>query len=172
VTEYAGGATDTSGPLKQEHPMKTTAELTREQLTDIVGRIQGLLYLDLDPAGNEVWDPDRPWDPDTLDDIAQTMAEYGLVPASPLPASGRSPEDGLPEELERLLERLEEAGDDMPLDELVHDLKGAEASAINNDGAQAQVEYLVSQLGAGEAARQIREALADAAPDGEAPSER
>jgi hypothetical protein len=152
--------------------MKTTAELTREQLTDIVGRIQGLLYLDLDPAGNEVWDPDKPWEPDTLDDIAQTMAEYGLAPASPLPASGRSPEDGLPEELERLLERLEEASDDMPLDELVHDLKGAEASAINNDGAQAQVEYLVSQLGAGEAARQIREALADAAPAGEAPSER
>ena len=82
------------------------------------------------------------------------------------------PEDALPEEMERLLERVEEAGEDALLDELVHDLKGAEASAINNDGAQAQVEYLVSQLGAGEAARQIREALADAAPAGEARSER
>jgi hypothetical protein len=70
--------------------MKTTAELTREQLTDIVERIQGLLYLDLDAAGNEVWDPDKPWDPDTLDGIAQTLAEYGLVPDGKAPA-GRSP---------------------------------------------------------------------------------
>jgi hypothetical protein len=157
---------------QQDHPMKTAAELTREQLTDIVGRIQGLFYLDLDAAGNEVWDPDKPWDPDTLDDIAQTLAEYGLVPAGALPASGRSPEDALPEELERLLERLDEAGDDALLDELVHDLKGAEASAINNGGAQAQVEYLVSQLGAGEAARQIGEILADDAAAGDAQSER
>jgi hypothetical protein len=138
--------------------MKMAAELSREQLTDIVGRIQGLLYLDLDAAGNEVWDPDKPWDPDTLDGIAQTLAGYDLVPASALPASGRSPEDGLPEELERLLKRVEEAGDDTLLDELVHDLKGAEASAVNNGGARAQVEYLVSQLGAGEVARQIQEA--------------
>jgi hypothetical protein len=34
--------------------MKTISELTRERLTDIVERIQRLLYLDLDAAGNEV----------------------------------------------------------------------------------------------------------------------
>jgi hypothetical protein len=54
----------------------------------------------------------KPWHPDTLDGIAQTPAEYGLVPADALPASGRSPEDGQPEELERLLVRVEEAGED------------------------------------------------------------
>ena len=75
MTEYAGGATDTSGPLKQEHPMKTTAELTREQLTDIVACIQGLLYLDLDAAGKEAWDPEKSWDPDTLEGIAQVLTE-------------------------------------------------------------------------------------------------
>jgi hypothetical protein len=64
--------------------MKTTAELTREQLTDIVGRIQGQLYLDLDAAGNEVWDPGKPWEPDTLDGIAQTLALSR-------PAPGRRP---------------------------------------------------------------------------------
>jgi hypothetical protein len=53
----------------------------------------------------------KPWHPDTLDGIAQTLAEYGLVPAGKAPA-GRSPEDGQPEELERLLERVEEAGAD------------------------------------------------------------
>jgi hypothetical protein len=147
--------------------MKPISELTREQLTNIVAHIQGLLYLDLDAAGNEVWNPDKPWDADTLDAIAQTLAEYGLVPAGALPASGRAPEDGLPEELERLLERLGEAGDDALLDELVLDLKGAEASDINNGGVQAQAEYLVSQLGAGEAARQLREILAEDAAAGE-----
>src|SRR5262245_32926117 len=139
--------------------MKPISELTREQLTDIVERIRGLLYLGLDAAGNAVWNPDKPWDADTLDGIAQTLDEYGLVPDGIGPASGRAPEDGLPEELERLLERLGEAGDDALLDELVLDLKGAEASAINNGGIQAQAEYLVSQLGAGEAIWQIREVL-------------
>jgi hypothetical protein len=141
--------------------MKTTAELTREQLTDIVERIQGLLYLDLDAAGNEVWDPDKPWDPDTLDAIAQTLAEYGLVPDGTGPASRQAGTSGLPEELEALVSRMEESGDDLVLDDLVIDLKCSEACDINNAGARSQAEYLVSQLGAGEATRQIQELLAN-----------
>jgi hypothetical protein len=141
--------------------MKTTAELTREQLTNIVGRIQGLLYLDLDAAGNEVWDPDKPWDPDTLDGIAQTLAEYGLVPASAGLASGAAATCGLPEELETLVSRIEESGDYLVLDQLIIDLKGSEASELNIDGVRAQAEYLLSQLGAEEATREIRELLAD-----------
>src|SRR5262249_14928403 len=144
----------------------------QQQLTEIVERIQGLLYLDLDATGNEVWDPDKPWDADTLDGIAQTLAKYGLVPAGRLPASGRAPENGLPEELEALVSRIEEAGDEALLDELIHDLKGAEASDINNDGPRAQVEYLVSRSGAGEAARLIRELLADDAAAGDARPDR
>jgi len=153
---------------QQEHPVKTAPELTQQQLTDIVERIQALLYLGWDAAGKDVWDPDKPWAPDTLDDIAQTLAKYGLVPTGVLPASGRTPQNGLSEELERLVERIEEAGDEEILNEVVHDLKGAEASAINNGGARAQVEYLASRFGSsGEAARQIRELLADDAPAGE-----
>jgi hypothetical protein len=34
------------------------------------------------------------------------------------------------------------------LDELVHDAKGSEAAAINNEGLDAQVEYLIEHLGA------------------------
>jgi hypothetical protein len=55
--------------------MKTASELTREQLTDIVACIQGLLYLDLDAAGKEAWDPEKSWDPDTLEGIAQVLTE-------------------------------------------------------------------------------------------------
>jgi hypothetical protein len=127
-----------------------------------VGRIQGLLYLDLDAAGNQVWDPDKPWDPDTLDGIAQTLAEYGLVPASAGLASGAAAMCGLPEELETLVSRIEESGDDLVvLDQMIIELKGSEASELNIDGVRAQAEYLLSQLGAEEATREIRELLAD-----------
>src|SRR5262245_40704051 len=74
---------------QQEHPMKTAPELTQQHLTDLAERIQALLYLDRDAAGTDVWDPDKPWDPDTLDGIAQTLARYGLVPTGVLPATGR-----------------------------------------------------------------------------------
>src|SRR5262245_32626105 len=122
--------------------MKTASELTREQLTDIVGRIRGLLYLDLDAAGKETWNPEKSWDPDTLEGIAQVLTEYDLVPASAGPASGAAETCGLPEELEALVSRIEESGDDLVLDELVIDLKCSEASAINNEGVRAQAEYL------------------------------
>jgi hypothetical protein len=46
------------------------------------------------------------------------------------------------------------------LDELVHDAKGSEAAAINNEGLDAQVEYLVEQLGAAS----VRDALVRLAP--------
>jgi hypothetical protein len=141
--------------------MKTTAELTREQLTDIVGRIQRLLYLDLDVAGNEVWDPDRPWDPDTLNGIAQILAEYGLVPAGAGPASGAAATCGLPEELETLVCRIEESGDNLVLNQMIVELKGWEASELNRDGVRTQVEYVLSRLGPEAATQEIREFLPD-----------
>ena len=59
--------------------MKTARELTNEQLADIVEGVQSLLYLDMD-EGREFWNADKSWTPDTLDDIARKLAEYGLVP--------------------------------------------------------------------------------------------
>src|SRR4051812_33113534 len=41
------------------------------------------------------------------------------------------------------------------LDDLVHELKGSEAAAINNGGAGAQLEYILERLGAVEAARAV-----------------
>ncbi len=42
------------------------------------------------------------------------------------------------EELEKLSEE--------DLDELVHDLKGQEAAAINNQGKEAQISYILGDL--------------------------
>ncbi len=60
--------------------MKTAQELSHEQLVEIVARVQGLLYLDMDTEGREFWNADKSWTPDTLDDIAGKLAECGLVP--------------------------------------------------------------------------------------------
>lgn len=77
--------------------MKET-DIHKEVLGEIVERIRGLLYLDLTPevehegdnfeeareAGikpnSEFWNPKKLWTPDTLQDIAEVLAMYDLVP--------------------------------------------------------------------------------------------
>ena len=58
-------------------------------------------------------------------------------------------------ELEKFLEAAKKPED--VLDELVHDLKSGEASAINNDGSDSQIRFLIESLGFAEANKQIRE---------------
>lgn len=60
------------------------------------------------------------------------------------------------EELKKLIQSLEESGECGVLDDLVIDLKCAEASAINNEGVTGQVEYVIEQLGIEEALKQLR----------------
>ena len=60
------------------------------------------------------------------------------------------------EELTELIQSLEESGESGVLDDLVIDLKCAEASAINNEGVSGQVEYVIEQLGIEEALKQLR----------------
>lgn len=43
----------------------------------------------------------------------------------------------------RKLQRSRKASDDGALDELVHDAKSAEASGVNNEGLESQLEYLL-----------------------------
>ena len=47
------------------------------------------------------------------------------------------------------------------LDETVHDLKSSTASDINNGGLDAQVRYLVKEMGPEEAERQIGKLIAE-----------
>jgi hypothetical protein len=137
--------------------MKNVQELTREQLVDIVEQVQGLLYLDQDTQGSEVWNPAKSWSPGLLDDIAGKLAEYELVPS----AETQPESPILVDEMDRLIEQIEGAENNTLLDDLVIDLKCSEGSAINNVGVRAQVEYLVSALGEKEAIRQITEILAE-----------
>jgi hypothetical protein len=45
------------------------------------------------------------------------------------------------------------------LDNIVHDLKSSEASAINNEGAKAQIDYIIERLGPEQGVAKIEEAL-------------
>jgi hypothetical protein len=58
--------------------MKSANELSLHQFRTMVDRIRGLLYLDLDATGREVWNPDKVWSPDRVEQIAHP--ECQLVP--------------------------------------------------------------------------------------------
>ena len=62
------------------------ANLTRQALVDIVEHLQHDLFLDVagsdDPflPGAEFWNPDKSWDVELLESLADKLAEYGLHP--------------------------------------------------------------------------------------------
>jgi hypothetical protein len=75
--------------------MRQARELTREELVAVVALTQQALYAARD--GGHRWDPDRPWGPDTLDPIAEALAQAGLVPplADPTPSTTPRPTQGV-----------------------------------------------------------------------------
>ena len=62
------------------------ANLTRQALVDIVEHLQHHLFLDVVgsddpfPPGVEFWNPDKSWDIELLESLADKLAEYGLRP--------------------------------------------------------------------------------------------
>lgn len=75
--------------------MQRPRDLKKAELVAIVGRLQGLLYIDIagtegekDDAGNviirpdhEFWNPDKPWEGATVcDEMARILDRHGLVP--------------------------------------------------------------------------------------------
>ena len=69
--------------------MKTPGDLTREQLKDIVGRIQSILWLD---PTTDAFDPDRSWDIERIEWVSGVLEDFGLKPGTTNPASGMVPE--------------------------------------------------------------------------------
>ena len=66
-------------------------------------------------------------------------------------------------EAARLVQEAEELGiTPEDLDEAVHDTAGALASAMNNDGLEEQITFLVERLGVDETRRLLAETTADA----------
>ena len=62
------------------------------------------------------------------------------------------------EHVQELIKKIEGIGDGL-LDDIVHDLKSSEASVINNEGARAQVDYIIETLGPEQGVAEIEEIL-------------
>jgi hypothetical protein len=61
--------------------------------------------------------------------------------------------------IQNLITRAQQTEGSIQLDDVVHDLKSSEASDINNQGAKAQIEYIVEALGEEEGIKRIEAAL-------------
>jgi hypothetical protein len=65
--------------------MTQVNELSRARLIKIVSYIQETLWADSDLEEEtldviDVWDPDKEWEPDMLEDIASVLIDAGLKP--------------------------------------------------------------------------------------------
>ena len=75
--------------------MSQPADLSRQVLVDIVEHLQHYLFLDIAgqdhafPNGAEFWNPDKRWEVELFESLADKLAEYGLRPIeTALRASG------------------------------------------------------------------------------------
>ncbi len=59
--------------------MRKVEDLTKEELCDIVRRVQQLLYLDNDTE-NYFWNPEKEWSVDLLEYIAECLGASELIP--------------------------------------------------------------------------------------------
>jgi ribosomal protein S10 len=75
------------------------ADLPRQALVDIVEHLQHHLFLDVVgsddpfPPGVEFWNPDKSWDIELLESLADKLAEYGLRPEQATLRAPVKPED-------------------------------------------------------------------------------
>ena len=75
------------------------ANLTRQALVDIVEHLQHHLFLDVVGSddlflpGAEFWNPDKSWDIELLESLADKLAEYGLRPEQATLQAQVKPED-------------------------------------------------------------------------------
>ena len=76
------------------------ADLPRQALVDIVEHLQHHLFLDIAgqddvfPNGAEFWNPDKLWDVELLESLADRLDEYGLRPEQAAMRAQVTPEDG------------------------------------------------------------------------------
>jgi len=146
--------------------MKNPSDLSKDQLASLVAQVQCILWLDLGGEGAplknaEWWNPDKNWDPETIQSIAEQLAKVGLRPAGKGEKEDGKPGFDATAERERLLllarGNVTEGTD--ALDDLVHEAASRMASEINNAGTDAQLGFLLEHLGK-EGVRDIEAALA------------
>jgi hypothetical protein len=124
---------------------------------DIVARIQGRMYLDLDESGGEYWNPGKQWScADVCQDIQDTLHRYDLVPSDEQPYEEVA--SGAEGDIAQLVELAEASGvEPSDLDDIVHECASATAGAINNSGLWDQIEYLLGQLGHADTEKRLSE---------------
>jgi hypothetical protein len=148
----------------------TPSELSREALEAIVAKVQGLLYLDMDRAGREFWNPAKEWSgADVCQDIQDVLHQHGLVPAEEqdcMPTTTESP----PTSAAELVAWAQSQGlGPEDLDDEIHDQVSVVASNLNNRGLSAQIEFLVGQFGGAETQELLTEIISNKAPRGTTP---
>jgi hypothetical protein len=67
-------------PRKDHEIAMDPATLNKEQLVDIVQRIQHTMYTTEDDDCKPVWDPDFEWDSEIIELVAGVLDEYKLIP--------------------------------------------------------------------------------------------
>jgi hypothetical protein len=144
-----------------------SSELSREALEAIVAKVQGLLYLDMDRAGREFWNPAKEWGgADVCQDIQDVLHQHGLVPGEEqdcMPTTTESP----PASAAELVAWAQSQGlGPEDLDDEIHDHVAVAASNLNNRGLSAQIEFLVGQFGAAETRKLLTEVIPDNASRG------
>ena len=55
-------------------------ELSKEECRECLADVQAILYLDIFPDRPDLWNPDKEWDADVLQALAEALDAYGLVP--------------------------------------------------------------------------------------------
>jgi hypothetical protein len=68
--------------------MRNPSALARDELEAIVADVRDVLYLD-----GGVLDPDREWDADACQDVADVLHRYGVAPCNDPAANGRRADD-------------------------------------------------------------------------------
>jgi hypothetical protein len=140
---------DRSGDIQPASatPVQTAHNLTRDVLVEIVARIQGRMYLDVDESGGEFWNPGKQWSCcDLCQDVQDILHRHGLVPGDEKPYEDKTSGEG--GDITQLVELAEASGlEPGDLDEIVHECAAATASAINNSGLLGQIVFILGQLG-------------------------
>ena len=84
-----------------EAKVSRPADLPRQALVDIVEHLQHHLFLDIAgqddvfPNGAEFWNPDKHWNIELFESLADKLAEYGLRPTeTALRTPGSQPAEG------------------------------------------------------------------------------
>lgn len=65
--------------------MKMPEELSREELIQVVAAVQQVLWLDHVEGGGFCFLPDKEWESDTIEHVAQVFADHDLRPSGAVP---------------------------------------------------------------------------------------